>query len=211
MRGLTKPFKTCWSSTSVTRRSSGTSFLTCVCMPTTLPSMTLLISLLWDNVWSEACASHRFRYDAATLLQQFNSAPRFSPSAVESAAAYQAKLPQSDKENILNAQQKQKENYDRKHCKPGTYDVGAEVLQRDLTRQKRKHVKMDLTWNGPYVITKSLGKGLYSIKDKGGVGWVISRVNGYHLKPFDADSDNEVGYSTYATSYVSVTRMVNSR
>ena len=67
---------------------------------------------------------------------------------------------------------------------------------RDLTRRKRKHGKMDLKWNGLYVITKSLGKGLYSIKDNGGVGQVISRVNGYHLKPFDADFDIEVGYST---------------
>ena len=42
---------------------------------------------------------------AATLLQQFNSAPRFSPSVVESAVAYRAKLLQSAKENILNTQE----------------------------------------------------------------------------------------------------------
>ena len=136
------------------------------------------------------------RDDAATILQQFNSAPRFSPSMVESAATYRAELLQSAKENILKAQEKQKENYDRKYCKPGTYEVGAQVLLRDLTRRKRKHGKMDLKWNGPYVIMKSLGNGLYSIKDKGGVGQIISRVNGYHLKPFDADSDIEVSYST---------------
>ena len=74
------------------------------------------------------------RDDAATILHEFNSVPRFSPSVVESAAAYRAKLQQSTKENIPNTQQKQKENYDRKHCKPGTYDVGAQVLLRDLTR-----------------------------------------------------------------------------
>lgn len=66
-----------------------------------------------------------------TLLPFSNNstAPGLSPSIVEMAAAYRAKLLENaKKENILKAHEKQKQNYDRKHCKPGTYEVGAQVL-----------------------------------------------------------------------------------
>ena len=42
------------------------------------------------------------------------------------------------KANIIYAQQKQKEVYDRKHHQPEVYAVGALVLKKDFTGKKEK-------------------------------------------------------------------------
>ena len=61
--------------------------------------------------------------------------------------------------------------------------MGAKMDVKDFNRKKRKGGKMDYRWMGPFVITKCLGKGLYSLKscssDK-----VLDRVHGIHLKPY---------------------------
>jgi len=59
------------------------------------------------------------------------------------------------------AQEKQKEVYDHKHANPKAYQVGSKVLQKDVMRKKRKGDKTDAKYVGPFVITKSPGKGLY--------------------------------------------------
>ena len=43
---------------------------------------------------------------------------------------------ESVKENILIAQQRQKEKYDRKHSNPEVFAVGALVLKKDFTHKK---------------------------------------------------------------------------
>ena len=40
------------------------------------------------------------------------------------------------KENILDAQKKQKELYDQKHSKPEVFAIGALVWNKDFTRKK---------------------------------------------------------------------------
>ena len=45
--------------------------------------------------------------------------------------------------SVSKGQQKYKEQYDRKHCHPGAYQVGAKVLRRDFTRRNRKGGNMD--------------------------------------------------------------------
>ena len=68
------------------------------------------------------------------------------------------------KTNIVAAQKKQKEIYDRKHHHPEVFSIGAVVLKKDFLRKKRKGGKLDAKWVGPYKFAKSLGKGLYRLK-----------------------------------------------
>ena len=91
------------------------------------------------------------------------------------------------KNNISQAQQKQKEAYDRKHANPSTFEVGATVLKRDLTRKKRRGGKLDPKWLGPYTIDKDLGKGCYQLSAIGNPKDIVSRVNGGHLKLYHKD------------------------
>jgi hypothetical protein len=92
----------------------------------------------------------------------------------------QARL-ESVKANILIAQQKQKEQYDRKHSKPEVYSIGACVWKKDFTRKKRAGGKLDSKWVGPYKITHSMGRGLYRLQDTKNPTKVINRVHGVHL------------------------------
>ncbi len=50
------------------------------------------------------------------------------------------------KKNILKAQAKQKEQYDRKHHKPEVFQVGSIVLKKDFLKKKRVHGKLDPKW-----------------------------------------------------------------
>ena len=72
------------------------------------------------------------------------------------------------KENIEQAQKKQKEHYDLKHSAETCFNVGSVVLKKDFTRKRRRGGKLDYWWEGPYVISKSLGKGLFQLKELDG-------------------------------------------
>ena len=65
------------------------------------------------------------------------------------------------KENIIRAQQQQKEVYNRKHYSPEVYKLGSVVLKKDFSRKKRKGGKLDEKWLGPFTIVGMLGRGLY--------------------------------------------------
>ena len=52
----------------------------------------------------------------------------------------------------------------KKHSKAVFYSGGTQVLKKDFRKKKRKGCKLDLMWVGPYLITKSLGKGLYELQ-----------------------------------------------
>ena len=71
------------------------------------------------------------------------------------------------KQNIDKAQKNQKETYDRKHL-PEELPVGTEVLLENTAQQQRKGGKMDPVWLGPYTISKSMGKGVYELKNSDG-------------------------------------------
>ena len=62
------------------------------------------------------------------------------------------KLLEEAKENILHAQQKQKDHYDRKYAKPHLFEKGQLVLKKDFTRRKRKGGKLDPRFSGPFTI-----------------------------------------------------------
>lgn len=85
------------------------------------------------------------------------------------------------KVNILNAQKKQKDYYDRKRANPLCYKAGALVLVKDFTRKKRKGGKLDAKWVGPYVIQKKCTRGVYSVALPNDTS-ETKRVTGAHLK-----------------------------
>lgn len=90
--------------------------------------------------------------------------------------AKRRKIEEAVKENIEQAQQKQKAYYDRKHGAGASYQVGALVKLKDFNRKKRKGGCLDFRWKGPYTITASLGKGLYRLKEQNGVKVLIILV-----------------------------------
>lgn len=91
---------------------------------------------------------------------------------------------QQAKNNIILAQEKQKQAYDRKHSCPEVFEVKALVLKKDFTRKKRKGGKLDPKWVGPYRIIRKLGRGLYRLRELSDPTKVVSRVNGVHLKKY---------------------------
>ena len=91
---------------------------------------------------------------------------------------------ESVKENIVIAQRRQKQQYDRKHSNPEVFAMGALVLKKDFTRKKRAGGKLDSRWTGPYRIVQSLGRGLYRLEDVRNCGKIVTRINGVHLKKY---------------------------
>ena len=87
----------------------------------------------------------------------------------------------------------------------GSYSVGEKMLVKDFNKKKRKGGKLDYMWKGPYIITKSLGRGLYSLKATDDSNVNISRVNGAHLKHYMSPicTDDSVSFSLVLT-YVDI-------
>ena len=70
--------------------------------------------------------------------------------------------------NILAAQKRQKEQYDRKHSSnPVVFAVGSldQVLEKDFTRKKCAGGKLDHKWLGPFRVSHTLGRGLFRLED----------------------------------------------
>ena len=88
------------------------------------------------------------------------------------------------KQNIIEAQRRQKEVYDRKYVCPPAFQVGAHVLKKDFTRKRRLGGKLESRWLGPYTVVADLGKGLFQLKKVDDPTQTVSRVHGVHLKPY---------------------------
>ena len=94
-------------------------------------------------------------------LQEWKKETSFSNNVADMTEKRQSIL-MAAKIKIRNAQKKQKFYYDRKHCKPGCFDIGSKVLLKDLSRKKRKGGN-NSRWTGPYIIEKNIGKGIYML------------------------------------------------
>jgi hypothetical protein len=94
------------------------------------------------------------------------------------------------KDNIKIAQEKQKEQYDQKHCKPPKFAVGTKVLKKDFLRKKRKGGGMENKWLGPYIILKDLGKGFYKLCEIAS-GKPIERIHGAHLNIYNSPQHSQ--------------------
>ncbi len=81
------------------------------------------------------------------------------------------------------------------------------MLKKDFTRKKRKGGGTDYRWLGPYMITKDLCKGFFSLKSLDN-GKEIKRVHGAHLKvyitpptpPAENDSPIENSFESFVDS-----------
>lgn len=107
-----------------------------------------------------------------------------STSALVTLTKQRRQLLEEAKANILKAQDRRKQDYDRRRADPAAYDIGSKVLKKDFLRKKCTGGKMDAKYLGPYIITKHLGKGLYSLQLVADPTHTIQRVNGAHLKPY---------------------------
>ena len=90
--------------------------------------------------------------------------------------------------NVLQAQQKQKEHYDKKLANPHSYSIGTKVLLKDFKRKKTKGGKLLIRWKGPYTIVKLLGRGTYMLSDANSN---TVRAIASHIKPFISDFKTE--------------------
>ena len=134
----------------------------------------------------------------ASKIEDVNEVFECDEDAVQKMEAARKSTLEQAKKNIVAAQQKQKEIYDKKHCtNKEVYSVDAMVLKKDFTRKKRKGGKLDSKWIGPFKITKSLGKGLYSLESFDDPPVTVGRVNGVHLKPWNGEVEEY-----YAITYV---------
>ena len=60
------------------------------------------------------------------------------------------------KENILQAQARQKMQHDRKHVNAPNFQVGTHVLKKYFTRKRRRGGKLDSKWLGHYTIEANI-------------------------------------------------------
>ena len=92
--------------------------------------------------------------------------------------------------NIQLAQERQKKNYDAKHCKDKEkYVVGTLVLLRNSKKLSRKGSKMEQNWLGPYRIIENVKKNTYRLCSRNDNKKVLrtlvnmSRLKIYHEDP----------------------------
>ena len=91
------------------------------------------------------------------------------------------------KANILVAQKKQKEEYDRKHVNLKRYHVGALVLKKNFLC-KKKGGKLDEHFTGAYKITKILPNDVHLIESVQDPSKLV-RVTCVHLKPYNSPEE----------------------
>ena len=92
-----------------------------------------------------------------------------------------ARILEEAKGNIITAQLRQKEAYDKKHCKPGQFQCNQLVLLRNFSRKKVKGGKLTERFLGPYTIINVLQNGVYEIRNEEGK---TTRATGSHLKMY---------------------------
>uniref|UniRef100_A0A3P9L290 Integrase catalytic domain-containing protein n=1 Tax=Oryzias latipes TaxID=8090 RepID=A0A3P9L290_ORYLA len=89
-------------------------------------------------------------------------------------------------QNIKNAQQKQKMEYEtrkKRNVKSLVFKVGDEVLKANKRMEGRKGGHLEPNWSGPYVIASNSEKGVATLSSKAGVE-LKQNVNVSQLKPF---------------------------
>ena len=123
------------------------------------------------------------------MLKHLDAVPANEPDDFAGLQKERQKRLEEAKANILAAQEKQKDHYDRKRARPECYQVDALVLKKDFLRKKRKGGKLDHRYVGPYKILKILPKGTYLLQLVAN-SEVVVRVTGSHLKPYNEPADD---------------------
>lgn len=89
---------------------------------------------------------------------------------------------QEAKENISNAQARQKKAFDLKRKKP-EYNVGDKVLRYNRRRDTRMGDKLQPRFYGPFIVAEVLGRGVYRLTKENGED-IKQSVNATNLKPW---------------------------
>ena len=134
------------------------------------------------------------------LLEYLEAGGELSATTVEKLASHRQGIIEEAKANIQQAQEKQKEVYDRKHAHPDAFQVGTQVLKKDFLRKKRANGKMDARYLGPYIITKKLAKGFYALELAADPTRTVSRINGAHLKPYQMPPPTEYDEASHTSA-----------
>ena len=144
------------------------------------------------------------------VLENWMQSGKMTTVDIENLFTRRQELVKVAKTKIKVAQEKQKHYYDIKHSKPCVYDVGAKVLLKDFRRKKRKGGKLDLKWIGPFIIKKSMGKGIYQLSTIDNNTTVVKRVTGAHLKPYNIPPSSLVS-NQYRNSILSSTNISDGK
>jgi len=86
-------------------------------------------------------------------------------------------------ENILDAQEKQRRDYQARHKSKQDFEVGDKVLVWNTRRADRKGGKMSDPWLGPYIVNKVCKNSLYQLRNERNEV-LKSKQHGVNLKLF---------------------------
>ena len=127
--------------------------------------------------------------DPDDILQQQHT---YQVTDLEQITSHRQELLEAAQANIKRAQDKQKDQYNKKHASPNAFVVGEKVLKKDFRRKKRAGGKMDTRYMGPYLIIRSLGKGFYKLQGVADPCDIVTKVSGAHLKPYRDSAEEHV-------------------
>lgn len=101
----------------------------------------------------------RLPIDSEIMSPNFDlkSAPSQTDLIVADLLAKRAEVFENASENIISAQQKQKEQYNSKHKQTRNFTVGDKVLLENTAQKQRKGGKLQPYWLGPYFVGRELG------------------------------------------------------
>ena len=132
-------------------------------------------------------------------------------SAVQALIESRERMFRKAESNISDAQNKQKETYDRKH-QPEDIAVGTQVLLENTAQKQRKGGKLEPAWLGPYLIHRCIGKGLYELSKDGKV--IKKKANVARLKIYKKRvgvNDMQTDGSSAKKSKVCITNILHSK
>ncbi|GBC13839.2 KRAB-A domain-containing protein 2-like [Rhizophagus irregularis DAOM 181602=DAOM 197198] len=69
------------------------------------------------------------------------------------------------KENVEEAQEKQKQQHDKRGIRKPKFEIGEKVLLYEAWREKQWSGKLQNKWKGPYLIHEEFGNGAYKLKE----------------------------------------------
>jgi hypothetical protein len=84
---------------------------------------------------------------------------------------------------VKEAQEKQKQQHDRRGIRKPKFEIGEKVLLYEAWREKQWSGKLQNKWKGPYLIHEEFGNGAYKLKELDG-RILKTPQNGEWLKKF---------------------------
>ncbi|GBC22632.2 uncharacterized protein K02A2.6-like [Rhizophagus irregularis DAOM 181602=DAOM 197198] len=87
------------------------------------------------------------------------------------------------KENVEEAQERQKQQHDKRGIRKPKFEIGEKVLLYEAWREKQWSGKLQNKWKGPYLIHEEFGNGAYKLKELDG-RILKTPQNGEWLKKF---------------------------